>query len=165
MKIKKRLGRDLLNAVAMRDTSLVRELLGRGADVNARDEEHGDTPLMFAVKFADASMLRLLLDAGARVDARDDAGRTALFFAPVSSEMFRVLLSAGADVHARDDEGNTLLMRKVSESASLADVEELLRLGVDPGLRNNDGETALDLAEILGLLRIVEILESRQSLS
>src|SRR5687767_2353813 len=115
----------------MRDIIRVRELLKEAADVNVRDKEHNETPLILAVKFADAGMVRLLLDAGADVDARDDWGRTALFYAQVPSEVFEVLHNAGADVHARDGEGNTILMQKVSESASLVDVEELLRLGVD----------------------------------
>src|SRR5437868_8042920 len=83
-----------------------------------------------------------MLDAGAEADARDDQGRTALFFAPVSSEVFRTLLEAGADIHARDKEGNTILMRKVSECVSVAEVEKLLRLGIEPSLQNEDGDSA-----------------------
>jgi ankyrin repeat protein len=74
----------------------------------------------------------------------------------VPSEVFEALHNAGADVHARDDEGNTILMRKVLGSASLADVEELLRRGVDQSVKNEAGETALDMAESLGLVKIVE---------
>ena len=153
---RKKLNRDLLDRVMMLDIIRVRELLKEGADVNVRDKEHNETPLMLAVRFADPAMVQLLLDAGSEVNARDDLGRTALFHAPVSSEVFEALHSAGADVHARDDEGNTILMRKVSESASLADVEELLARGVDQGVKNQAGETALDIAESLGLVKIVE---------
>ena len=156
----KQLDRDLLDSVIMRDITRVRKLLEQGADVNAKDEEHAETPLMLAVKFAGADMVRLLLEAGAEVDARDGWGRTALFYAPVSSEVFGLLLRAGADVHARDGEGNSILMRKVSESVSLAEVEEVLRLGVDPSVQNEGGESALDLAESLGLVKVVERLRS-----
>jgi len=157
---RKQLNRSLLDAVIMRDINGARELLKQGADVNARDNEHQETPVILAAKFAGAEMVRMLLEAGAEVDARDDWGRTALFYAPVSSEVFGVLLRAGADVHARDEEGNTILTRKVSKSASLAEVEDLLRLGVDLGARNEEGETALDLAEGLGLVRVVERLRA-----
>ena len=155
------LDHDLCDSVVMRDMTRIRALLAQGANVNAKDVEHNETPLMLAVKFADAAMIRLLLGAGAEVDARDTWGRTALFYAPLSSEVFRVLLHAGADIHARDKEGNTILMRKVSQSASLADVEELLQLDVDVRARNAFGETALDLAESLGLVNIIERLRSR----
>jgi ankyrin repeat protein len=158
---RKKLNRDLLDSVSLRDITGVREQLNQAADVNTRDKEHGETPLMLAVKRADASMARLLLDAGAEVDARDDWGRTALFYAPVSSEVFDVLHRAGADVHARDVEGNTILMWEVSKSASLAEVEELLRLGIDQSVKNEDGETAQDMAEGLGLLRVAERLRER----
>lgn len=157
---RKQLNRALLDAVIMRDITGVRELLKQGADVDARDGEHEETPIILAVKFADATMVRMLIDAGAEVDARDDSGQTALFFAPVLSEVFKVLLEATADVHARDEDGNTILMRKVSDSSSLAEVEELLRLGIDPSLENKAGESALDLAEGLGLVPVAERLRS-----
>ena len=155
-----RLNRALLAAVMMRDITQVRDLLKQGADVNARDNEHEETPLILAAKFAGADMMRLLLEAGAEVDAQDGWARTALFYASVSSEGFGVLLRAGADVQAKDEEGNTILMRRVSESAPLAEVEELLRLGVDPNARDVDGETALDMAESLGLVKVAERLRS-----
>ena len=157
---RKQLNRALLDAVVMRDVDHVRELLSRSADVNARDMEHDETPIILATKFADTSMIRLLLDAAVEVNDRDDKGRTALFYTPVSSEAFKALLEAGADVHVRDKEGDTILMRSISESASLAEVEELLRLGIEPGVQNDAGETALDVADSLGLVLVVERLKS-----
>ena len=151
---RKKLDRDLLDSVIMRDVDSVRRLLSQGANINAEDSEHLETPLMLAVKFAGVKMVRLLLDVGAKVAAQDSWGRTALFYAPVLSETFKVLLSAKADVHAQDAEGNTILTYQVSRSASLAEVEELLQLGVDLNLQNEDGETALDIAESLGLVKV-----------
>ena len=153
--------RTLLDSVAMKDIAQVLDLLAQGADVNARDPEHGETPLILAVKNRSIDIVRLLLDAGAEVDAIDDWGRTALFYAPVSAESFGILLRAKADVHTRDKEGNTVLMRRISECASLSDVETLLQLGVDPSLQGEHEETALDIAESLGLVRVIERLRSR----
>lgn len=151
-----RLNRELLDSIISGDVSRVRTLLGQGADVNAKHEEHAETPLILAVKFSGADMMKFLLEAGVEVDARDDWGRTALFYAPVSSEKFGVLLRAGADISARDKEGNTILMQEVSRCASVAEVDQLLRLGVDASVQNEYGENALDLAESLGLVRVAE---------
>lgn len=157
---RKKLNRDLLDAVVMHDIAKVEDLLNRGADVNPREAEHSETSLILATKFADTDIVRLLLNAKADVNARDDKGRTALFFALVSSYLFNVLLEAGADIHARDEEGNTLLLWKVSESASLGEVEKLLKQGIDPSLQNADGQSTLDIAEGLGLVKIVERLKT-----
>jgi ankyrin repeat protein len=95
-----------------------------------------------------------------QLDARDDEGRSALFFADVGSKIFASLVAAGADIKARDCQGNTILMQRVSCSPSVAEVEELLRLGVQPEVRNQAGESALDLTVSLGLLNVVERLKS-----
>ena len=158
---RKQLDRSLLDSVAMKDIAQVLDALAQGADVNARDPEHGETPLILAVMNRSVDIVRLLLGAGAEVNAIDDWGRTALFYAPVSAESFGILLSAKADVHIRDKEGNTLLMRRIYESASLTDVETLLQLGVDPSLQSEGKETALDIAESLGLVSVIARLRSR----
>jgi ankyrin repeat protein len=90
----------------------------------------------------------------------NDEGRSALFFADVGSKIFASLVAAGADIKARDCQGNTILMQRVSRSPSVAEVEELLRLGVQPEVRNQAGESGLDLAVSLGLLNVVERLKS-----
>ncbi len=55
---------------------VVRLLLSRHADVNARDSQ-GATALMYAARFSNAAAGRLLLAAGADSGARDRSGRTA----------------------------------------------------------------------------------------
>jgi uncharacterized protein len=160
---RKRLNRELLDAVVKRDAVRACDLLAQGADVNARDAEHNETPLILAARFADAVTLRRLLNAGADLESQDDQGRTTLFFAPILSEAFTELIRAGASIHARDAEGNTILLSKVAESPSLGEVERLLQLGIDASLRNNDGQTALDVAESLGLVKIIEMLRASTS--
>ena len=153
---RKKLNRALIDAVVMNDAGQVRSLLQQGADVNAKDNEHEETPLMLAVKFAGVSLMRMLIESGADVNARDDKGQTALFFADALSEKFKVLIYAGADMNARNDEGETILIKKVGMAASLSEVEELLRLGIDPSARDSSGETALGIAENMGLVKVVE---------
>ena len=152
----KQLNQRLHDSVIMRDNKQVKLLLEQGADVNARNSENSETPLILAIKFADAAIVSFLLEGGAEIDVRHDKERTALFYAPVLSDKFNLLLSAGANLHIRDNEGNSILMHKISESASLAEVDELLRLGIDPDCQNEDREIAVDLAEQLGLLKVIE---------
>ncbi len=71
-------GRRLL-LTAARSADITRFLLERGADVNSRDPETGETPLMAAVGSLDS--FKLLLARGADVNATDHSGRSALWAA------------------------------------------------------------------------------------
>jgi len=156
----RKLNRGFLDAVCMRNKDEVLRLLEMGADVDARNEEHDEAAIILAAKSGDAEMVALLINEGAQVNACDDEGRTALFFSEVSSQVFTSLVAAGADTKAKDYEGNTILMRKVARSPSVAEVEELLRLGIEADVRNQAGESALDLAISLGLVNVIERLKS-----
>ena len=152
----RKLNRALLDAVISRNKDEIRRLLKAGAEVDATDEEHDEPAIILAAKFGDAEIVDTILTAGANVDARDDQGRTALFLADVGSETFARLLAAGADINAVDHDGNTILMTKVSQAASVTEVEELLRLGINPDAKNVDGESACDLAISLGLVNVIK---------
>jgi ankyrin repeat protein len=152
------LNRAFLDAVVSCNKDEIRRLLKAGAKVDARDEEHDEAAIILAVKFCDAEIIDLLLAAGAKIDARDDHGRTALFFADVGSDTFARLLAAGAGINTLDHDGNTILMKRVSQSASVTEVEELLRLGINANAKNVDGESARDLAIGLGLINVIECL-------
>ena len=65
-------------------------LLDQGADVDATDEQHGNTALMLAANGGHIDILRLLLDAGADVHIKAKDGWTAL----VAAEMIGNLEAA-----------------------------------------------------------------------
>jgi ankyrin repeat protein len=140
----RQLNRGFLDAIHMRNKDGIRHFLEVGANIDAREEEHDQAAIILAAKFGDAEIVEFLINKGAKVDARDDEGRTALFFAEVGSKVFASLVAAGADINAKDNEGNSILMR----------------MGIEPDVRNEAGESALDLAVSLGLVNVIERLKS-----
>ena len=93
---------ELFEAVIDGDTARVRELLRKGANVNAKYEGIC-TSLHFAAFEGHADVARLLLEYGADVNARDESGETPLHYAAFRgyADIARLLLEYGADVNAR----------------------------------------------------------------
>ena len=59
-------------------------LLDRGADINAKDNKGGNTPLHYAVEYGNIEMATLLLDRGADVDIKNNDGYTPLDTTPLN---------------------------------------------------------------------------------
>ena len=82
-------------------TAIVKALLDKGADVNARngkDAEAGATALMYAAAEGHTDTVRILIDRGADVNARRESGGTALSLATEleRTEIISLLKKAGA---------------------------------------------------------------------
>src|SRR3954451_22107890 len=82
---------ELLNALRDGDETLVRQLVAKGAPVNAVDE-FGSSALMYAALCSNSAILRLLLDRGADPTHSDDAGATALMWAAAEEAKVRLLV-------------------------------------------------------------------------
>jgi ankyrin repeat protein len=152
IKDKELLDKGLAEAAFVCDFVRVRELLHRGADVDARDED-GRTPLISAVLGGSVGLMGLLLESGADIKARDNEGWTALHFAAQEHEVeiAHILVARGADVNAQDDDGASVLWRAVFSSAGRDDIVQLLlQNGAKDDLPNKAGETPRQLAERLG---------------
>jgi ankyrin repeat protein len=61
---------------SIRPIDVARDLIKRGADVNARSKD-GVTALMLAAAHNSAPMIGLLGQSGAKLDAKSEAGKTA----------------------------------------------------------------------------------------
>ena len=97
-------------AIFFRHPDLAREMIERGADVNARARNQaGVMPVHAAATVRDHNTMRLLLDRGADVNARQQLGYTPLHSVASNGDaaLADFLLSRGADPAAKSDDGKT----------------------------------------------------------
>jgi len=102
-------GKGALHYVAeRRDEQWLRYLIGKGANVNPRDNR-GATPLQIASAMGWTPGVAILVESGARVDDATDTGETALISAVHlrDIQMMRLLLKAGADPDRKDNSGRS----------------------------------------------------------
>ena len=133
------------------DMAIVQALLDANADLDHVDGQAA-TATMWSITQGSLPLLSKLLQAKPNLDLVDSDGQTALVLAVQSSsqdneEMVKALVNAGASVNVQDRQGNTALMLAVDRS-NVSMVSVLLGAdGVDIHLKNEDGETALDIAQ------------------
>lgn len=91
-----------------RDTTWMRYLIAKGANVNARDFK-GITPLEIAVGLGFVEGAQVLIGSGAHVDEADATGETPLISAVHRRDalLARVLLQAGANPDRPDNSGRS----------------------------------------------------------
>lgn len=94
--------------VARRDLTWLEFLIGKGADINARDNR-GVTPLVLAVDSNFTQGAAYLIARGARINDSNDAGETPLITAVHNRniELIKLLLRAGADPDRADNSGRS----------------------------------------------------------
>ena len=90
------------NAIRRGDIQIVRDFLGRGTDVDARDH-HGQTALMLAAHAGHREIVETLIAHRANLNITAKFGLSALMLALVSGheEVARLLARAGADLSLR----------------------------------------------------------------
>jgi ankyrin repeat protein len=121
----------LVDAARAQDSSSVRALLGRNADVNARSND-GSTALLWAAHWDDVATADLLIRARANANVANDFGMTPLSRACTngSAAMVQRLLDAGANPNTRIGTGETPIMTCAS-SGSVDAVRALIARGAD----------------------------------
>jgi ankyrin repeat protein len=119
------------------DIQTVKDLLAKGANVNAKDET-GKTALLWVAPARDnPEMIKLLIAKGA----------TALMIAASQSNpgIIAELIEAGAEINAQNNSGGTALMAAASRG-NLDEIKILRAKDADVKLKDKKGRTAFDVA-------------------
>ena len=130
-------------AIANDRDAVARLLVESGARLENVDPA-GNTPLLLAVMKGNRPLADFLLKRGASPKAKNLSGETALLLS-ADGALSRLLVGLGADPLAVTAQGETGL-HLAARSGSAETARLFLERGVDPGVRNREGATALDLA-------------------
>jgi uncharacterized protein len=109
----------------------------------------------------DLVMAELLRSHGGDID-HNSRGETPLL-RTVKARRLRLvswLIENGANINFRDARGYTPLHHAVKGTHTLAQVEDLLRHGADPGVKAKDGNTPISLAQAAGKTKLANLLKS-----
>ncbi|WP_348766863.1 ankyrin repeat domain-containing protein [uncultured Salinisphaera sp.] len=144
---------------------VVRALLQRDAQLEARDGRNGFTALHWAAEAYHPAIARALIAAGAQPNAANKWEQTPLWVAAWqpqqgNTEIAHILVAAGADPTRPDHKHNTPLIM-AARSGHQPMIGYLLDLGADIEARNDQGRTALFQAVIGAHENAVRLLLAR----
>ena len=131
-------------------TAMLGLLIARGADLNASDNQQGQTPLVLTISRGndnDGTVFNFLVDKGASLTAFGSDGQTPIHAAAAqgSVDVVNRLLAKGVDVNLRSGTGDTPLHAAVA-SGEVKVVRALLNSGANVNLRNDRGDTPFHVA-------------------
>ncbi|KAM5141554.1 ankyrin repeat domain-containing protein 22 isoform 1-T3 [Mantella aurantiaca] len=157
--------------------------------LNVKDSFGGDTPLICACRRGHIGVVNYLLSMKADINLKNNKERTCLHYAvrkrfnfldyllivilmPVmligyvimiskskqNERLIRLLLHSGVDVNAADNSGNTAL-HYACKMKTQAIVPILLEANANPYIKNQEGESPIDIAERLKFMKILELMK------
>lgn len=135
------------------------------ADCLDKEDENGETPLIYASKIRNAEACKLLLEAGADTNPNTEYGDTALTTAAEQGypDICKILIEAGADINKENNYGWTPLVCAVYASYGFETrfedvIRMLLEAGADVNKCTEHGSSPLDTAVRHNRLKMAEIL-------
>lgn len=150
----------LIVAATSGHAEIVDLLLTNGANPLARDDS-GGSPLINAAYFGHVKAVRLLLEKTPELDKQDGEELLLLTSGLGHAGVVSALLDDGVDANGRGKKSRTALM-----AAAYFNQPEIIRLlllrGSDPTARDEDGQSALNVAEEKGNDEIIELLKAAE---
>ncbi len=151
------LGMSCIGTAVGRDApTIVQMLLDFGADPNLGGIDDDETPLFSAAAMGSPMLVSMLLEAGA--DCRHRTRLGGPMHSAGSCEVIDMLYRAGSPINEQDDYGATPLHWSISK---MDNARKLISLGARIDIKNENGETPLELAAREELLTPNEIEELR----
>jgi ankyrin repeat protein len=141
----------LLEAAESGNEGIMRALVAAGAHVDATDNKKFFSALEHAIERNDVASARVLLELGADIGDTDDAiGIPSLLFRCIwegRTEIVELLIEKGANVNAVFREDGSTPLHAACQGGHEAMMRALVAKGAHLWTRDDDGSTALDLAE------------------
>jgi cytohesin len=158
MNVKNKVGNTPLHMA--KDPAIVRMLIKRGADINAKGAQ-GNRPLHTAIP--NTAVVQALLSKGAKVNAVNDLGETALHRAigiTGGLEVVKVLLAKGADVNIADTKfGRTPVHKAIPAFEGEKALPLLLTKKPDLTIKDKQDLTPLGIAIQYDRTELIELLK------
>lgn len=135
----------IFQAVQESDIEEIKELLDSGEDINQREKESGQTPLMFSVLNGKIKAAEFLLSEGADSSIPELSGYTPFHATGFTGryQMVPILIKYGLDPNDRHKDGFQAIHRACwgFQENHAKTVQALIDAGVDPNSKAYDGDT------------------------
>jgi hypothetical protein len=157
------LGKALCNAAEAGDVNEVKRLLVQGADPNFETGPKCATPILIAAHRGYTDVVRILISTGANINKQNTDGLTPLMAASMSGhvETLTVLCENNADLNFQTVMGKyTALMLTITSTPQKDAFKFLIDRGADISLRDEQGDTVLEIAKYRKLSEFLSLLES-----
>ncbi|OBS16672.1 hypothetical protein FPOA_12708 [Fusarium poae] len=139
---------------------IVKLLLDKGAEIEAKDSEYGQTPLSWAAGNGRDAVVKLLLDKGVKTEVKDGIyGQTPLSWAAGNGRdaVVKLLLGKGAKTEAKDN-GDRTPLSWTARNGHDAVVKLLLDKGAEVDVKDKGDRTPLSWAARNGHDAVVKLL-------
>jgi ankyrin repeat protein len=150
----------LLRATANGREAVVKLLLEKGAELEAKNNKDDRTPLSYAAGNGHEAVVKLLLEKGTELEAKNNKDdRTPLLWAAGNGHeaVVKLLLKKGAKLETKDEYGRTPLLYAAEKGHEVV-VKLLLEQGAKLEVKNKYGRTPLLWAAVNGHEAVVKLL-------